>query len=217
MILSKRSPARDVSVLALLCAAILIPSTASAFTGEARLGDLSVTAYAPDWIWQDREINILLVARNAGSAPVSVSFELKYPEDGAGYFSLKDGMQRAVDVARGAIGRQGFAGIVALEHTPDGRQAPLGLYEFRLQVSAGMERGEIRYPVTTIRGAAVSPGALAIYLPVGISLAWCVVFYWVLTRWQGRGAWRKYSTGALDLLVSPEWVEETPPAIKGRP
>jgi len=195
----------------------MTPGIASAFTGEARLSEVTVTAYAPDWIWQDREINILLVARNAGSATVPVTVELQYPSDAAQFFAYKGETRKTMEVMAGGIGRQGFAGIIALEHTPDGQRAPLGRYEFRLQVTAGPERAEIRYPVTTIRGAAVSPGAMAIYLPVGLALAWCAVFYAFLAWRQGRGAWRGFSSNALDRVESPEWVEEAPPAEKARP
>lgn len=209
----QRNMIRTASLLLLMC---LTPGVASAFTGEARLGEITVTTYAPDWIWQDREINILLVARNSGPTSIPISVELKYPEGGAAGFSYKGDTLKTFEVAGVQTERQGFAGIVALEHTPDGQPVPLGRYEFRLQVTAGPERAEVRYPVTTIRGAVVSPGAMAIYLPVGLSLAWCLVFYLVFTRWQGRGAWRRFSRSAVDRVECPEWVEEVPSASKGK-
>lgn len=190
---------------------------AAAFSTTTDLGaGVSVSVYAPDWIWQDRDINILVVARNTGPVPVTVRLELVWPEGRATCFKYADETEKTLEAAPGQTAREAFAGITALEHGPGGQPIPLEHYRFVLLMRGNGQEKAIPYPLSTIRGAVVAPGALALYLPAGIALAWCVVFYIALARMSDPWAWFRRRAERGDWPAPPDWVHETPDRTGGQ-
>ncbi len=85
-----------VGVMLAVCSA-----TAHALTASAELGDVSLTVYAPDWTWQKQDINVLVVARNNGSAPADVTLRLDFPAGGDAAFSHAGAREQSITVPPG--------------------------------------------------------------------------------------------------------------------
>jgi hypothetical protein len=169
---------------AVLAAVSGIQPHAHALTDSATLGDLKFTVYAPDWTWQKRDINVLVVLENADSAAAQVTLSLRFPPGKEDHFEYGGEQSLSVAVPPGESVRHAFTDIRALDDVP--RQ----VYDFTLSVIYGGREAQVVYPVRTIRGAAVSPGKWALLLPGGIALAWCIVFATVVRRFAEPGAWR---------------------------
>jgi hypothetical protein len=196
----------------LAAALLLMAETACAFTHTFTAGDTEITVYGPDWTWQGRDINILLIARNHGESAAAFTFTLNMPEEAARLFVYGGEMTRSLRVAPGKTARECFAGI----------QARTGISTdacvLRLEVADNAARApvHIEYPVSTIRGAAVRPGVWALYLPAGIALAWCLIFFLVLRRLARPGAWRNKPDAVRETADAPPWIHDRP-ETGGRP
>lgn len=184
-----------------LCAAFLIhPSHAMAYEAIESIGNLSITVYAPDWTWQNRDINLLVVARNAGALPHTLTLTLHWPEGAENDFRYAGETGKRLTVPPGGTERISFAGITALAR---GRE-----YRFRVIASAAGEEAHFEYPVKTIRGAVVGSGNWALYLPAGIALIWCVAFAVVLRRFAAPGAWRQPGPPIAAPEAPPSWIDQ---------
>ncbi len=201
---------------ALACLCLSCP--AHAFTATTQIDTVTITAYAPDWIWQDREVNILLVAEDAAGKPIQGKVELFLPGEHPGTnataivepFTCPGERTKSLEASAGKAAREAFAGIAALSRTEEGKPIPLGLHDFCIRINTELGQAEIHYPVKTIRGAAVEPGPLALYLPAAIALAWCVLFFVVLTRMSAPKAWLRISERTLPMAEEPDANKDLP-------
>lgn len=171
------------SALGCIAALIFFTLPARALTLSGELGDIRYSIFAPDWIWQQGEINILIVLENRGPLGREVAVRLRLPEASQD-FTYSGETGRSLRLRSGQLVRFALKGIEAR----GGR--PLGSHEFSIRLSTGGRELSIAYRVRTIRGPLVSPGLWAIYLPVIIALSWCVLFILILPRYAVRGAWR---------------------------
>lgn len=169
--------------VAALLAATLSAVNAYGLTGRDTLGDLRYTVYAPDWTWQDRDVNILVVLENRGSLPKTVSLALALPPGKEGDFQFDGEKEQTVSVDPGETVRRAFVNLRPLS------TAPRQVYPLEVAVSAPEGEARVAYPLRTIRGAVVSPGRWAVFLPAGLALAWCLVFAVVLRRLSPPRAW----------------------------
>lgn len=188
-----------------LCAALILawPCVSEGLTRSGTVGDVGYTVYAPDWTWQDREVNILVVLRSTTGSPREATVSLVLPPDKAGDFAyggeavIRETLEDSTPV------RAAFVGIKPLSGVP--RQTyPL---EVRIHTAGG--ETHIDYPLRTIRGAAVSPGKWAVLLPVAVALAWCVVMGIALHRLSPTRRWWRVS-GSVQMAESgEEWIHRT--------
>ncbi len=177
---------------------------AAAFTESLHAGEVDVSFFAPDWIWQRREANILFVARNGGDVPVTVDVTLHLPEDREDHFTYRGKASRTLEVSPGESVRGAFAGVLARDGVP------CRSYVFRLDVRTHGETKTLDYSLKTIRGAVVGTSTAAIALPVIIAFAFTLVFALVLNRLAERGAWRVKGAPVTSSEDRPGWIDEVP-------
>jgi len=191
-------------IVVMLVAVYCIEPHAHALTQAGSIGDLRFTVYAPDWTWQKRDINILVVLENGGVEPVDVSLDLVLPPGKEDHFAFDKPTHIDVSVPSGETVRHAYTDIRALDNVP--RQT----YEFEIRLSlAGREIG-VAYPVRTIRGAMVNPGKWALFAPAAVALAWCVVFAVVVSRLAVRGAWRRPGRRVAEPEKTDSWIDMEP-------
>lgn len=201
---------RRIAAQGRICAvvALLLAPPAAAFTEMCQLGAISATVYAPDWVWQKRDINILLIARNSTDHPVDLAMQLEFPEGQAEHFDYAGKKEKNVHVPARDMARASFAGIVARD------RVPTQTYTFRICFSDGTNELALAYPVQTVRGAVVSGGNWALYLPVAITLLWCLVFAAALKKMAAPGAWRQPAPSIPHLAQIPAGTTDVPAASK---
>ncbi len=182
--------------------------TGNALTQKDTVGPVHFSVYAPDWTWQKRDINILVILENAATQEVPVMIELMLPEGKEDHFQVagrgEDTRPLPLEVVVPAqtTVRQAFPTITALAGVP--RQT----YDFEVRVAVGDREARVGYPMTTIRGAVVSPGKWALYLPAGLALAWCIVFAVVMRRLSRPGAWRVASPPIAEPAQREPWIDQ---------
>ena len=177
-----------------------IQPDAHALTASRTLGDLNLTVYAPDWTWQKRDINVLVVLDNSGTDPAEATLSFQFPPGKEEHFAYDGEQSVSVTVPPGDTVRHAFTDIHAIDGVP--RQ----VYGFTLNVIHAGRDAQIPYPVRTIRGAAVSPGKWALLLPGGIALAWCIVFATVVRRFAEPRAWRTPSAPVPEPERGEPWM-----------
>lgn len=194
--------------LGLVVGGLCVSMNAVAYTAVQELGDVELTVYAPDWTWQKRDINILLVARNHGARGSLIKATLELPEtdspDQPPRFVYDGETRKTFTVRPGGEVREAFTGITAMGGVPT------GAYTFTIRLAGPDAAAMMRYPVKTIRGAAVNPGLWAVYLPVAVALVWCIVFAVALLRMAAPGAWRKQPPPIAPPENPPPWVDASP-------
>ena len=175
-----------------------------ALTQGGSVGDLDFAVYAPDWTWQERDINILVILENTSEKPAQVRLNLVFPPGKEHHFGY-DG-ERIIDLAvpAGEIVRHAFTNIRALDGVR--RQ----VYAFELVVGYEGREARVAYPVRTIRGAVVSPGKWALFLPGGVALAWCIVFASIVRRFARPGAWRIPAEPVRERDMLQPWIQAGP-------
>ncbi len=178
---------------------------AHALTEETRIDDVAVTVFAPDWTWQNRDVNILLVLENDASAPRDVSVSLVLPPGNEDDFEIPEGAEvtRTVKLNPDDTVRQAFTKITA-------RPGPkLQTYEFAIDVSVNGEQATVLYPLQTIRGA-VSRGAVwvALLVPCGVALMWCIAFALALKHFARPGAWKAPSEALKEPEHKEPWIDQ---------
>lgn len=180
------------------------PRHACGLMQSGSLDDLKYSVYAPDWTWQKRDINILVVLENTREESAEVGLKLVFPPGKEHHFRY-DG-ERTIDLAvpGGKSVRHAFTNIVALDGVP--RQ----VYDLELIVRYEGQEARVAYPVRTIRGAAVSPGKWALFLPGGVALAWCIVFLAVIRRFAKAGAWRIPAEPFRERDMLQPWIQAGP-------
>lgn len=164
----------------------MVSSSVHALTHTETVDDLTVTVYAPDWIWQKSTVNILVTVENSGTEDQSVHLALTPPESHADHFTIEPGIVEGTTlvVPAGDSLRHAFTNIVALGDVE--RQT----YDFSINTTVDEKTIDIAYPLTTIRGPVVNTAKWAMMLPAIICAAWCFVLVVALGRFAEPGAWK---------------------------
>ena len=186
--------------LSVLCAC----TDVYAMTATDTLGGVTFTVFAPDWTWQKRDINVLVVLTNSGNKPERVTVELDLPAGKEDHFQVETPLTYELNIPAGKTVRHAFTNI----HAQGG--VPRQTYKFAIVLRSASAEVRLPYPLKTIRGAAVSPGAWAVIVPAGLAFAWCIVFAIAMRKLAGQGAWR--TSGP-----SVDEPEETEPWIRAEP
>jgi len=185
-----------IPIAGLLALAAPVPLLAD--TGVLQAGPVEVRYYAPDWIWQDQRVNVLLVLRSGSETAETVDVEMEMPEGPA--FAPEDPADagqgarlfRRAEIPPSGILRIAFANIRARERDPaTGQPLPRRTHEFLLRIRAGGKIVRQRIPVTTIRGALVRGGVGTVAVSAGLCLVWAIGLVAILSRWSEPGAWKR--------------------------
>ncbi|MFP6581471.1 MAG: hypothetical protein VCD00_02830 [Candidatus Hydrogenedentota bacterium] len=165
---------------------IFISLSAQALTHTETINDLTITVYAPDWIWQKSAVNILITIENSGSTEESVHLALTPPDLHVDHFTIDPGIIQGTTLVIPADDslRHAFTNIIALGHVE--RQ----VYDFSITATTDDQSVTVSYPLTTIRGPVVNTAKWAMMLPAIICAAWCLVFIVALRRFATPGAWK---------------------------
>ena len=158
-------------------------------THTESIDDLTVTVYAPDWIWQKGAVNILVTIKNSGPREESIDLLLSPPESNADHFAIGPDAKEKITliVPAGESIRYAFTNIIALGDVE--RQT----YDFSIDTTTDSHSRTIAYSLTTIRGPVVNTAQWAMFLPAILCAAWCIVFVIVLRRYTEPGAWKTSS------------------------
>ena len=199
-----------VGTLAVLAGMCSIAPHAIGLTETGSVDGIEYAVYAPDWTWQKRDVNILVVLENSGSEPAEVTLDLVFPPGKESHFQYEangdelNPTRVEVTVPAGGTARRAYTNIRALDGVP--RQT----YQFELLIRVGGRVARVAYPVRTIRGAMVSPGKWALLAPGAVALAWCIVFALAATRFASARAWRTPSTPIDEPEQAEPWIDLEP-------
>jgi hypothetical protein len=174
-------PLRILASIAML--AILPCLRATALEATGALGDLHYAIYGPDWTWQKRDINIMVLLDNTGSAPAIGMLRIALPETEPLPFVTEQPLVQPFEVPPGGTLRLAFTQIQATD------QAKRGVYDLAIGLGTYGNVEQIPYRVRTIRGAAVSPGKWALLLPVLLTALWGAVMFVAMRRMAAPRAW----------------------------
>jgi len=193
---------------------VLLPApSAHALTESGEIAGLSYTVYAPEWTWQRRDINILVVLENGGASATPVRVSLELPVGGEDHFGLRgqaigwdeQPLHFEVMVPPGAVVRQAFTGITALPGFPR------TTYEFALALRSGSQEVRVPYRVRTVRGQTLKGGRWsAVLVPVAVALVWCIAFVLALRRFSTGGAWKTSGAPIPEPEAPEHWIEGVP-------
>jgi hypothetical protein len=167
----------------------IVAPYSSALTQEMGVDGLRVTVFGPDWTWQSRDVNVLIVLDNDGDEAQAGVVRLTLPTDKPDHFAYSGPSEISFELNPGETQRVAFTDITAASGVP--RQT----YSFDLQVEVAGNVMALDYPVTTVRGPVLPPGLWAVYVPAGLALMWCIVFWLVLRRLGAPGAWKTRPSG----------------------
>jgi len=185
-------------------AACIVQHRAEAIEHSGTIGNVTFAVYAPDWTWQKRDINILVVLENGGAEAAEVALELVFPQGREDHFDYDGERRMSAVVPAGGSGRLAFTNILAVDGVP--RQ----VYDFDVALSSDGRETNVAYAVRTIRGAVVSPGKWALFVPGGLALAWCIVFAFVVARFARPGAWLVPSAPVGEPEKAESWIHQKP-------
>lgn len=173
--------------ITLLCLALTLAAPLGhALTSTQEVGPLTWSVYAPDWTWQGKTANILVVVDNPTDDEVTADVHLTLPEGKEGDFEFKGDATVSLTIPPGESVRGAFTNIVAKGGVP------LQTYAFTLSASCGGVSSTVDYPLKTIRGQAFSGSwVVALFVPAGFALAWCIAFAVALRGFDGAGAWKR--------------------------
>ncbi|MDP7639064.1 MAG: hypothetical protein QGG73_05045 [Candidatus Hydrogenedentes bacterium] len=170
---------------------VALAGTASASTQVHEEGPLRLTVYAPDWIWQGQNINVLVVVEHDGDGRADLNVALHLPKGLEDHFAYDGEDSQTISAGLEERQRIAFANIAALAGHP--RQT----YQFELVATdPGTSSGvafRIPFNLLTIRGPMVSEGTWAAVLPAGLAAVWCLVIAMYLARHAAPGAWKTSS------------------------
>jgi len=193
-----------IGIVTVLTGACSIPPDAHALTETGSVGDLRFAVYAPDWTWQKRDINVLVVLENTGRRPADVTLNLVFPPGKESHFRYETDPRVELIVPGRRTIRYAFTDIRALDGVP--RQT----YAFAIELGLDDRQVRVPYPVRTIRGAMVSPGKWALFAPGAVALAWCIVFAVVVGRMAPRSAWREPGAPTSAPEKTERWINVDP-------
>lgn len=130
---------------------------ASSQTGLLDLdgGGVRYAVYAPEWIWQQQHVNIIVVFENERQTPSTVRAELVFPSVNPPAFHYGDSRTTSVVLAPGERGRIAFANILARDRITipleDGAEGE-GVRTVKVRTDDGAVR------VEKVRDVKVDPG-----------------------------------------------------------
>jgi len=190
-------------VLAISVAACVLPSPeAAALTASGEIavgpGNVRYAVFAPQWIWQRQNVNIIASFENSSPTTTIVEAILRFPRDRADHFAYTGPTSRSLVLPPRGRGRLAFANILtSSEKRTEGdgveKIAPAS-YRFTIELRAeslgATKTLVIAYPLKTVRGAVVRQGLLATWLPVLLILFWCGVIFLIVPRMARPGAWK---------------------------
>ena len=202
-------------VVAGLCLSV----DAAALTAEGVVDNVAYSVYAPDWTWQNRDVNVLVVLENRSDTPRDVRVHFGIPPEKLADFGVGGkpvAPDEAKTTAEAQLGpeestRLAFTGITLLAVNAAGGKVPLGVYALSLAIESGEASAKVPYPLRTIRGQAFSGGRwVALLAPTAVALVWCLAFACALRRFAAAGAWKRPP----NLLDEPEkkepWIDRNP-------
>ena len=167
---------------------LAVSTVATATTLVVEENGIHVTVYAPGWIWQGQNVNVLVVLENTGNATAELELALRLPEGLEDHFEFSGPVAQSVTLNPKERKRIAFANIASRSGFP--RQT----YPFEILVSSGNQDLRsgfiIPYSIKTVRGAAVSEGLWAALLPAILAALWCLVLGGYLLRRAKPGAWK---------------------------
>lgn len=178
-----------------------LPAVAESDTLTLGEGEVRYSVYAPGWIWQGQNVNIMFVFESSLDVPATVTARFDFPPNMSDRFKYDGPMVRELTLPPGERKRTAFVNLLALasKPLPDGT-----VYRFRpehlvfpldivVESSGGRATREYGYTLKSVRGAAVPEGPLATWLPVGLILLWCGLIFLIIPRMAEPGAWRRPS------------------------
>ena len=178
---------------------------AHALTYSDEIGDVSFTIYAPDWTWQDRDVNILVVLENTGTGTENVEVRLVLPEGKEDHFGYDGPDMVRANLAPDTVVRRAFAGVLAKPGVP--RQ----VYDLGLTIETGHGMAMATYPLRTVRGQAFSGDWWApLFVPPIVALAWCAAFVIALRKFASPRAWRTNPPPVEEPETKEPWIDQMP-------
>ena len=204
-----------------LCAVVglCLSFDAAALTANGVVDDVAYSVYAPDWTWQNRDVNVLVVLENRSDAPREVRVQFGIPRDRLADFGVA-GKPVAPDetktTAEAHLGpkestRLAFTEITPLAARADGSKVPLGDYALSLRIQFDDVSATVPYPLRTIRGQAFSGGRwVALLAPTAVALVWCLAFALALRRFAATGAWKKPPSPVNEPEKKEPWIDRNP-------
>ena len=199
--------ARRNCVLPGLLALFLLLATpcATALTHTGQLDHITCSIYAPDWTWQNRDVNILVVLENTGSYTQDVTVRTAFPADKEDHFTYEGPTELTLTVPAGGTARAAFTNIHSMAGVA--RQT----YELQLVLKTDGSSTVVSYPLQTIRGQAFSGGRwVALFVPAGVALVWCVAFALALTKMARPGAWKTPAFPISEPTTKEPWIDQLP-------
>ena len=185
---------------------------ADAISSEGDVAGIHYAVYAPDWTWQNRDVNIMAVFENNTESAATCSLSLGVLSEHADHFG-RDGapttpetapLRTELSVPPGETRRVALTGITALHGFP--RQT----YPLSLSLRVNDNAISIDYPLRTIRGQAFSEGlAVALGVPIGVALSFCAAFVFVLRKTGDPDAWKKVPVSTPEPDHPEPWIHET--------
>lgn len=177
-------------------------ATSRSFAGKGTIavggGRIAYWFYAPEWIWQRQNINIIIVFENGLATTATVTARLHFPPYHDDRFSYDGPTTQKLVLGGHERGRIAFANILALDEKvqPDGERIRFrpGSFVFTVEFEARADGHSATarhfYAVRTVRGAIVRQGPWAMWLPVLLILGWCAIIFLVVPRMGLPGAWK---------------------------
>lgn len=187
-------------------AAVFCAREAAALTRAFEVGGVKLTAYAPDWAWQNSEVNVLFVLQNMTDAPVQVVLALETPAAAEMAVDTGHALTRVqIAIQPHETVRSAFTGMKLR------MDAPLTVHNLEMRVGAGGDEFLLDYPLRAIRGQIFGGSGLVVLLvPAGVALVWCLAFLIAARRYADRGAWKRPGPPVESPLAPPAWADEGP-------
>jgi hypothetical protein len=201
------TPVRRSRLLAPLLASFVLffARRAPALTHTGQLDQITYSVYAPDWTWQNRDVNILVVLDNPGPQTRDITVTIGLPKGKTDHFTYEGPADFRVTVPPGGTTRAAFTDI----HAEAGvaRQT----YDLQLTVETDGRSAVVAYPLQTIRGEAFSGGRrVALFVPAGVALVWCIAFAVALTKMARPGAWKTPAVPLDEPSLKEPWIDQQP-------
>jgi len=174
-------------------------SSAFAYSERVELGVVQTTVFAPDWIWQGQQVNVMAISENGGDSAQQVALSVTAPAEDVSQFGLPQDLSVGKTIEPGARQRVAITGIVPAKH------APLGVYRFGITVRVGQDERILEYPLKVIRGSLVEAGWWSVWLPALVCLVWSVSILVALSRFAEKGAWKRRGEPYTEQAAEERW------------
>jgi len=153
------------------------------------------TVYAPDWVWKGQNLNFLVVLENISEHAISPTLSMAVSNADVDEFVPESTGSVLGELAPGENRRAAFANV-ATGRATIGKQYN---FVFSVNDSTGATTPlSMNADVKVIRGAVVSGGRWAAFLPAFVAAAWCWVLALYFRRYAAAGAWKTPSAPVWD-------------------